>query len=252
MSKTTFAPSASNIVFANDAIAALEAISTKREQWEKTTFKKANEALYALLADTLGIYNQRFVNADKNNMRQLRLELINKLKAANVRVVKSTTTLAMLVRFVFMSDRKRALRYAYVLQAAVIDGIPANALAAYISDAGGIEEIVRRVQLTAETAAKRDALDIAKQQVVGVLEENALAPLGRFTFKADGEYAVLLVKPHPTDGTVAVVGSVDSIDNGLMNSIKLAMAKAQVIANEADEANLREKSDIDNAQKAAA
>lgn len=236
MSKNTFVPSSANVAFANTAIAALEAISTQRELWEKTTFKTANETLYALLADTLGIYNQRFVNADKADMRVLRIELTAKLKAANVRVVKSTTTLAMLVRFVFMSDRKRALRYAYVLQAAVIDGIAADGLAAYIDNAGGIEEIVKKVQRKPETVKKHAALELAKEQVNETVAFNYEHVTDSLPYKATGTLAVLLVRPN-ADGTVSVVGSLDDISEGMLNSITMAMAKVQAGNNEVDAAN---------------
>ena len=41
----------------------LDALSTKRQAWEVTDFKKANEGLYSLLSECLGVFHSQFVNA---------------------------------------------------------------------------------------------------------------------------------------------------------------------------------------------
>ena len=54
--KTVFVPSSENLQFANTIVQSLDGLSVRRQQWEATDYKKANEVLYALLADCLGVY----------------------------------------------------------------------------------------------------------------------------------------------------------------------------------------------------
>ena len=47
----------------NSIVQQLDALSTKRQAWEVTDFKKANEGLYNLLGECLDVFNGKFVNA---------------------------------------------------------------------------------------------------------------------------------------------------------------------------------------------
>ena len=89
----------------------LDALSTKRQAWEVTDFKKANEGLYSLLSECLGVFHSQFVNASEEDRKSLRVSLAELLTVKGVRVLKNTNTLTMFVRFVFGSDRKRAHGY---------------------------------------------------------------------------------------------------------------------------------------------
>ena len=75
---------------------------------EQGAFKATNDALYALLAETPDIHNNKFLQGNKEDQRTLRNLLVDRLKAMSVKTQKNSTTLNMLVRFVFKSDRKRA------------------------------------------------------------------------------------------------------------------------------------------------
>ena len=110
---------AAAIAFAAATVQKLDALAQRRQQWEATAFAKANEGLYAILADCQEIYEQQFLNAGESDQRALRSDLKSRLEAAGVKVQRNTTTLTMVVRFVFGSDRKRAHGYNYVLKAAI-------------------------------------------------------------------------------------------------------------------------------------
>ena len=75
MSKTVKTLSAANMAFANTIVQQLDVLSVRRKEWEATDYKKANDGLYALLGECLGVFNERFVSGDvltdmqPNNLR---------------------------------------------------------------------------------------------------------------------------------------------------------------------------------------
>jgi hypothetical protein len=143
MSKKAKTLTAANAAFANTIVQQLDVLSARRDQWEKTDYKKANDGLYALLADCLDVFNARFVKGSPDDQIALRRSLMQRLQADGIRVVKTSTTLTMLARFVFNSDRKRAQGYGYVLAAAVSHKVQAADFAAWVFKQGGLEEIKR-------------------------------------------------------------------------------------------------------------
>ena len=61
----TFAPSAMNIAVAESIVQSLDALSLARDNWEQTTFKKANEGLYDLLSQCLAVFETKFQTKNK-------------------------------------------------------------------------------------------------------------------------------------------------------------------------------------------
>lgn len=161
MSNTAKNLSADNLAFAKSIVQQLDVLSVRRREWEATDYRKANDGLYALLADCLDVYNARFVKGSLDDQKALRRSLIERLQADNVRVVKTSTTLTMLARFVFNSDRKRAQGYGYVLAAAVSHGIQAAGFPAWVVGEGGIEEIKRLMVKKPAAIAKQEAVKAA-------------------------------------------------------------------------------------------
>lgn len=226
--------SAANLAFANSIVQQLDVLSACRDQWEKTDYKKANEGLYALLADCLNVFNARFVKGSEDDKKALRRSLMERLKANNVRVVATSTTLTMLARFVFNSDRKRAQGYGYVLAAAVSHGVEAAEFRAWVVKQGGIEEIKRLMVKKPEAIAKQQAVKAATATVNGEIELNTLQPLAHVGLNGlKGKYVVLLAKPN-VNGGADIVGSLSDINEALVNALILRMAKAQVEAAAAD------------------
>lgn len=211
----------------------LDALAEKRKSWENGIYKKANDGLYDLLADTLALYLNncdKSAAADtqgKKNVKGLREELAERLKNEGVKVQKNSATLGMLVRFVFKSDRKRAHGYSQVLGAAIQDGIKPADLANYIANAGGVEEIKRRMVLSADALAKREQVANATNSVKADVERAALNPIASAQLATEGEYAVLLAKPR-ADGFVDIIGVLPEVNEALFNALLLRMAKKRV------------------------
>jgi hypothetical protein len=234
MSKKVKTLTAANLVFANSIVQQLDVLSARRVQWEATDYKKANQGLYALLADCLDVFNVRFVKGSEDDKKALRRNLMERLQADGIRVVKTSTTLTMLTRSVFNADRKRAQGYGYVLAAAVSHDIKAKGFAAWVVQQGGIEDIKRKMVKKAEAVAKQEAIKAATAVVKGELENKALRPLTHVALEGvTGTYAVLLVKPC-VNGGADVVGSLSNINDALVNALVVRMAKAQVAAAIAD------------------
>lgn len=230
MSKKAKTLTAANLAFANSIVQQLDVLSARREQWEATDYKKANEGLYALLADCLDVFNTRFVQGSEDDKKALRRNLMQRLQADGIRVVKTSTTLTMLTRYVFNADRKRAQGYGYVLAAAVSHEIEAKGFAAWVVKQGGIEEIKRKMVKKPAALAKQEAVEAATVVVKGELENNAVQPLAHVALEGlTGTYSVLLAKPNPNGGA-DIVGTLSNINDALVNALVLRMAKAQVAA----------------------
>ena len=221
--------------FTDATVQSLNALSAKREAWEKGAFKKANDELYAILADTLGVYkvSEDFANSTKTkahgqkHMSALRKELTARLKAMGVKVQQNSSTLTMLTRYVFKSDRVRAHGYARVLAAALQDNIEPADLHNYIVNAGGVEEIKRRMVLSEAALEKRAQVENAKNNVKADVEYAALNPIASVQLVAEGEFTVLLGKPNGTD-FVDIVGVLSDVEQTLINALLLRMAKKRV------------------------
>jgi hypothetical protein len=237
MSKKVKTLTAENLVFADSIVQQLDVLSARREQWEATDYKKANEGLYALLADCLEVFDVRFVKGSEDDKKALRRELIERLTAAKVRVVKTSTTLTMLTmltRYVFNADRKRAQGYGNVLAAAVQEKITVEGFAEWVVEQGGVEEIKRKMVKKPEALAKQAAVKAATVAVKGDLELNTLQPLAHVGINGlTGTFAVLLAKPN-AQGGADIVGSLSDINDALVNALIIRMAKAQVLAAAAD------------------
>ncbi|MEY5027972.1 MAG: hypothetical protein RLZ63_287 [Pseudomonadota bacterium] len=234
MSKKELTLSAANVAFANTIVQQLDVLSVRREQWETTDYKKANDGLYALLADCLAVFNERFVKGSEQDQIALRRNLMQRLQADGIRVVKTSTTLTMLARFVFNSDRKRAQGYGYVLAAAVSHKVQAADFPAWVLKQGGLEEIKRLMVKKPEAIAKLEAVKVATKAIKGELEDNTAKPLAQVGLAGlSGDYAVLLVKPN-VKGGADVIGALSDINEALVNTLIERMAKAQVASAEAN------------------
>jgi hypothetical protein len=240
--KATTAVQAAALAFANATVQSLDALAQRREHWEATDFKKANDGLYAILADCQAVYEQKFLNAGDSDQKALRADLKARLQAAGVKVQVNTTTLTMMVRFVFGSDRKRAHGYTYVIKAAISHQVSAQELASWIKDNGGIEEIKRKSVISDEALANREKRQAALDEVKSSTETAAIDPLGFVEFSETvslGEHAVLVVQPN-ADGTANVLAVLPEADNAVIQALYKKIARANLKAQEAEEQRKQE------------
>jgi hypothetical protein len=234
MSTKTSTFTAENLSFASTIVQQLDGLAVRRMEWETTDYKKANDGLYALLADCLSVYQARFVKGTEADQKALRTSLVQRLQADRVRVVKTTTTLTMLARFVFNSDRKRAHGYGYVLAAAVSHGIQSKDFATWVADQGGIEEIKRLMVKKAEAIAKQQAVQAATAVVKEDVATNAIRPLAHVELHGlTGTYALLLAKPN-AEGGVDIVGALSEVGEAMVSALIVRMAKQKVESAAAD------------------
>ncbi|MFM7010845.1 MAG: hypothetical protein ACKO0Z_16235 [Betaproteobacteria bacterium] len=202
--------------YANGIVQQLNALCARREQWEATDFKKANDGLYTLLSECHGVFEQQFLHANAEQRKALRESLVQSLTAAGIRVVKTSHTLTMLVRYVFQSDRNRAHGYANVLIAAITHGISSSELVSWIGEQGGIEEIKRKSKpKTVEQLAKQARVEDAKAQVQSAIQTAAHKPLATIDVPGlTGNYAILLAKPN-IEGSADIVGTLSDVSDAL-------------------------------------
>lgn len=234
MSKKVETLSAANLATANTIVQQLDVLSVRRKEWEATDYKKANDGLYALLAECLGVFNERFVKAEEKVQKAFRVQLRDRLTADGIRVVKTSTTLTMLARFVFNSDRKRAQGYGYVLAAAVSHGVEAAGFPEWVAEQGGLEEIKRKMVKSEDAKKRQEQVLAATADVKGELELNALQPLAHVDIDGmTGSHVVLVAKPN-INGGVDIVGALSDANDALIKALIQRMAKAQVALKQAE------------------
>jgi len=206
----------------------LDALSTKRQAWEVTDFKKANEGLYSLLSECLGVFHSQFVNASEEDRKSLRVSLAELLTVKGVRVLKNTNTLTMFVRFVFGSDRKRAHGYSYVLKAAISHGVEAADMPTWIVAQGGIEEVKRRMVQSEEAIKRNQDIAAAKAAVQTDMEVAEISPLATVQIAGlKGEYVLMLAKPS-ADGSATVIATLNEVAQTTVNVLMTKMARVRV------------------------
>ena len=224
--KTSAAQSAA-LTFAAVTVQNLDALAQRRVAWEGNEFKKANEMLYALLADCYAQYEQRVSIASDTDKKAVRAELKARLVAMGVRVQINTTTLAMMVRFVFGSDRKRAHGYAYVIKAAITHKVAAADMAAWIVAQGGIEEIKRDNVISENALAAREQREAALDEVREGVELALINPVGLVEFAQPtelGEHAVLVVRAGSA-GQAEVLAVLKCADTAVVEALYKRIAK---------------------------
>jgi len=223
------AKAAATAGFVNSLVAELDSLSANCISWEKTSFKKANEELYGLLAHCLAIFETRFKHASDEDRAALRKEVLARLQARNIRVVKQSATLTMFVRLLFNSDRKRANSYAYVLTAAMTHGVTSAELAQWITQTGGIEEVKRRHLVKPETAQRQAELAQTRQRLESEIAQAHDVPLAQVALNGlEGDYVLLLARPNGDGKGAAVVGVLPDASESLRKGLLQQLAKQRV------------------------
>ena len=152
MAKATKTASNNTILKAQAIVSVADGLVKKQQDWQQNEYARSNARLYAILAEVLKMYEQ--VKDDK----QLRIETVKQMKNAltttGVRIQMNTLAITLFVRYVFRTDRQRALNYSRTIQAALSEGIKAEDFAQFVEDNGGVEQCKRKLTKSDKVKAK--------------------------------------------------------------------------------------------------
>jgi hypothetical protein len=216
----------------------LDAVCADRIKWEEGAYRTSNEQLYAILGRCLDVYQQM-----KGDIAQ-RKQLNDKLRSLGIAFNKATSLAAKVVRYVFRSDRGRAFTYARTIIAADAAGIDSIALAKWVREKGGVEEVRRAVKgLTPSQLANQHAeLALALMAKAKPLVEAFDAPAElKPNAEAVHEFCVALVRRNKDGRSSIVYGSANQ---SLVSKVLAAAGKHHVA-----KAAMKQQEDADRAQK---
>lgn len=148
-----------------------------------------------------------------------------------VRATKASTSYTVVAKLVITTDRRKASKYATVLQLAARKGIDptADGIAAFIKEEGGIEACLRsfRELPRASDGPRRQGRPSAFGQAVGRLAdlERAPAPDGLLNSVVPGEY-FLVVGVRDADGTLHLLREPVTDDGLVRKAVVMVAPKA--------------------------
>jgi hypothetical protein len=224
---------------------AIDNLIERRVNWEKNELMSANDALYGLLQHCLAL-NNAMVGADSIS-KNLRKGLGNYIEQKGYKFTDSTPLISKIVRCVFGVDRRRVNAYSTAMRAAMSERISVLELPKFFRDAGGVEEVRRKVAKPAKTMKQKVALGRT------VLDSEAIASIKSDSLSAvyatdNTETGVVLLATREDDGSFAVRRVVQS-----QSAVNSALAACSSVGAEKEKARLiQEEQDAVEAQRAAA
>jgi hypothetical protein len=203
----------------------LDSLSAIRADWEGAAYKTANDGLYDLLSKVYQVYEEAFVNGDAKSKKALKEELKAKLASFQMRTLKGTSVLGMLVRYVFRCDRKRNSRYLKAIEAANSHGKTAAELGDWLRECGGIDEVARHSKVNAEAEERNAALQAEIASLREAMHGRAFNPLARIELQEfrSNAAAVLITTPG-ADGSFYVTAVVEPLTDAVLKTLLLQQA----------------------------
>jgi hypothetical protein len=217
------------VVLAAQAIVAnADLLVQQREHWQQNEYARSNARLYEILAAVLKMYEQ--VKDDKVLRCETAKQMKQQLEAAGVRIQTNTLVLTLFVRYVFRTDRQRALNYSRTLQAALSEGVAADSLAAFVETCGGVEQCKKKFTKSEKVIAKETAIADAMTLVEEQLATSESSPLAVFNVPAgfvadthDKDFMFVLAKAD-ADGKVKALSAIPATTAGMTKWAKQQLA----------------------------
>lgn len=212
MTKTSKAAikSTATVLCAQKHYETMLAIAAKAATWHSTSYKKANDELYALLSDCYSSLG------DIRSQGTATVRALNEVLTQNGITFNDGTSLeTKVVRVVFGNIGKRAHIYARVLGNAAKQGVKPAVFSEWLAEQGGVEAV--RKQVNGLTPAQVKAQSVAKaEKALPLVKEKQLtnAP------KMDGSDYVIAIVQH-ANGKPRIVGFCENL-----TLVKQVLAKA--------------------------
>ena len=133
---------------------------------------RANDELYAILADLLALYEQIELLTQKDQfIKQMRKKL---RESYSIKTQANTKTSSLIVRYVTRSSRKTAHVYGRVLDVATSEGVTSATLVDYIKSKGGIDRVRKAVDSAETKKLHQKQEKILQRKFVQHLEQNSV------------------------------------------------------------------------------
>jgi hypothetical protein len=228
-----FTPTNDNQVFALKITGQLDQLSIARDKWEQNEYKKATDSKYELLSQTYAVYEQLFINATSDSDRRtLRMSLEERLRKDGVKTQKTSSTMGLLIRYVFKSDRKRVMRYRYAIEAAKSHGIASEGMSQWLRDNGGIDGVAKLNTPSEESLQKKEKIKSSITDVSQLLEFRKSNPLATIRIDSHAAQCPSILMAHPNaDGSFNIICVVENVKEGLYKGLVRAAASQAVEVN---------------------
>jgi len=168
----------------------------EREEWQTTLYATANQRLYELLGNIYTVYLEA---KDGNDVSTEKYDwLLKEVKSRNIPTAKTPTFIQLVTKYVFSdsdTDSRRVNSYARVLSCAAQEGVgTGNAIARYIEERGGIEEIRAALAKNTKTPKQRAAEGRELADNTANIAEIACEEIAQCATDNIGQYVVLVGK----------------------------------------------------------
>lgn len=207
----TSSPAATNVALNDEtntvidvkitALGLLNGMEEQRIKWEDGIYRKSNAALYEVLATCLQFAGDLTTEAAKE--RNNALEAF--YKSRNYKLRKDTPLITRVVRAVFGgADRRRTSTYSLVLRQAKKSNVAYKALAKWIEDNGGVQEIKLSRSATFVSDKQKSAIaqqDFDSLTTLAEVKTEALSLLADADFVGDD---CVLLAQQQADGSFAI------------------------------------------------
>lgn len=198
-------------VQASAMIEQLDKLAAERDEFERGEMARTNQKLYEILGQVYARFEQ--ARAQQSVLKKTVEVLTERLKAQRTRIQQNTPALSVFVRYVFNSERQRIFTYTRAIQAAIASNIAPDEFAAYVTEAGGVEECMAKAVPSKKAQEKQQQIADAMPLVEEILDEDSGNVLAEFKVDA------AMVKDLKDDGKAFMIGTCDAKGNIQVRSV---------------------------------
>jgi len=213
-------------VVAEKVITELNQLVVSCREYEENEYKSSNMRLYGILAVIMK--NYLAVANDRTVLKAAVIKMKEGLAPEGIHIQGNTPVMTVFVRYIFRTNRQRALNYSRALMYLVREGIEPENIPDFIENNGGIDECKKAYSVPTSLRQREEIIRSKLPDVEDVLAMNINSPLATFSHPASRRekvgsngYLIALVKPGEGD-LVKVVALVPTYS---AHAVKIAKEK---------------------------
>jgi len=211
-----------NTMKPEDIRATIDKLTEQHNAWNEGAYKTSNTELYQLLSDCLDFYNVVSASVEQ------RKELYTLLENRGIKFNKNSDLTTRIVRAVFGDCGKRAYAYARVITVAAETKPENETMHTFITNAGGVEQIRRKVNGETPAQKRKSLKDFAENLFAKsdpIVSETVIAASDLLPSKnASNLFSLALIRQND-DGTNSIVYGTNNVT--LVDAVLADAGKAE-------------------------